>query len=231
LIQVKAVLPSAPDLAAMAKSQEATFNVVAIGGSAGALPAVKKLLAALPIQFHAAIVLCVHRPVERESAMAAILARAGHCPVVIPRHGEHLKPGICYLGHPNTHLAVGPGLVAQSVHDGFYRAHNIDLLFSSLARNAGPRTIGVLLSGYAKDGVEGLRAIKEAGGKAFVQSPSEAEVDTLPRNALSYDGSIDMVAPVAELAAEIARLTGSANAFVRSESEDTARPAAEDESD
>lgn len=46
----------------------------------------------------------------------------------------------------------------------------------------------MLLSGLSKDGVEGLRAIKEAGGKALVQSPSEAMFDTPPRNALTYDG-------------------------------------------
>lgn len=196
----------------MSVLQEPRFDIVAIGGSAGALEAVRPLLAALPLQFHAAIVLCFHRPIERESALLEVLGRASHLPVLLAKQGDVLRPGICYVGHPRRHVAVGPGLVVQSVHDGFYRAHNIDLLFSSLARNAGTRTIGVLLSGLLKDGVEGLRAIKEAGGKALVQSPSEAMFDTLPRNALSYDGPIDMVAPVRELAAEIARLTGSVDA-------------------
>ena len=193
----------------MSKLQQPRFDIVAIGGSAGALDAVRPLLATLPRQFNATIVLCFHRPIERESALVEILGRASHLPVLLAKHGDILRPGICYIGHPRMHLTVGPGLVVQSVHNGFYRAHNIDLLFSSLARNAGRRTIGVLLSGLSKDGVEGLRAIKEAGGKALVQCPSEAMFDTLPRNALAYDGLIDTVAPVRGLAAEIGRLTGS----------------------
>ena len=87
--------------------------------------------------------------------------------------------------------------------------YNIDLLFEALARTAGARTVGVLLSGLGKDGVEGLRAIKQAGRRALVQGPAEAEYDPLPRNAMIYDGEIDMVAPVGRLAAEIGRLVGS----------------------
>lgn len=194
----------------MLHSKKSNFDVVAVGGSAGALEAVQELMGALPQPFRAILIVCLHRPVERQSALPEILSRASLLPVVIPRQGELLRPGVCYLGLPGTHLAVGPQLVAQLVHDGFYRAHNIDLLFSSLARNAGPRTIGVLLSGMLKDGVEGLRAIKEAGGKALAQSPSDAKFGSLPLNALAHDGPIDMVAPVAALATEIGRMIGTA---------------------
>lgn len=192
----------------MSEIQHPHFDIVAIGGSAGGLQAARALLGGLPRPFPANIVLCMHRPVHRESHLAAILTKACDLPVVVARHGEVLKPGICYIGDPGMHLAAGPGLVAQSIHDGFYRGHNIDLLFQSLARLAGSRTIGVLLSGLAKDGVEGLRAIKEAGGRALVQNPAEAEFEELPRSALVYGGEIDTVAPVRDLALEIGRLVG-----------------------
>lgn len=168
----------------------------------------QKLLAALPAQLNAVVLVCLHRPVERESELAKILARKTRLPIFIPRQGEILRPGACYLGRPRAHLTVDPGLVAHFVNDGFYRVHNIDLLFSSLARSAGPSAIGVLLSGLLSDGVEGLRAIKSTGGRALVQSPSSAEFDELPRNALAHDGQIDKVADVEELSAEIVRLVG-----------------------
>jgi chemotaxis response regulator CheB len=92
--------------------------------------------------------------------------------------------------------------------DHFYRSHNVDALFNSLARNAGRRTVGVILSGHLKDGTQGLKAIKEAGGAAFVQSPEEALHPDMPKNAIIHDGQIDLVGPVSKLAQEICRAVG-----------------------
>ena len=63
----------------------------------------------------------------------------------------------------------------------------------------------VILSGTLKDGALGLKAIKGAGGLVFVQSPEEAEYGNMPESAISIDGSIDLVAPLATLAEEIIR--------------------------
>jgi hypothetical protein len=98
------------------------------------------------------------------------------------------------------------------VPDGFYRGHCIDALFQSLARHAGQRTIGVILSGMRKDGSLGLRAIKEAGGIALVQSPEEAAYPDMPQNAIEYDGSIDFIGPIDVIAEEICRRVGAAPA-------------------
>ena len=99
--------------------------------------------------------------------------------------------------------------------DGFYRAHNVDALFCSLARYAGPRTIGVILSGMLKDGTLGLKAIKEAGGVALVQSPEEAAYSDMPCSAIKLDGAIDLVAPVDVLAGEICSLVRYAPRLVK----------------
>jgi two-component system chemotaxis response regulator CheB len=186
--------------------QSHPIDIVAIGASAGGVEALSSLLHLLPADLPATVLVTLHRPVSRESQLQQILARASGLPVVIAKQGEKLQPRMCYLGAPSLHLAVGPGLVARMVHDGFYRGHNIDLLFTSLARNAGPRTVGVVLSGLMKDGTQGLAALKEAGGKALVQSPLEAHYDDMPRSAIEFDGPLDMVAPVHDLAREICRL-------------------------
>src|SRR5262245_66624611 len=102
---------------------------------------------------------------------------------------------------------VGPGLRADLLPDHRYTTRNIDQLFISLARHYGPRTIGVVLSGQLDDGTRGLAAIKKAGGIAMVQSPEEAAYPDMPRNAIKYDGQVDLVAPIPYLAAEIIRLT------------------------
>jgi chemotaxis response regulator CheB len=87
----------------------------------------------------------VHRPPHEVTHLPAILGRCSRLPVAVPVAGEMPRHGVCYVGVPNQHLTVGPGLHFDMVEDGFYRAHNIDALFASLAQHAGPRTIGVVL--------------------------------------------------------------------------------------
>ena len=126
----------------------------------------------------------------------------------IPHEGDILHHGICYLGEPHRHLTVAPHSRVHLVGNGFYRAHCIDALFCSLARHAGKRTIGVILSGLLKDGSFGLKAIKEAGGMVLVQSPAEAAYAEMPQSAIRYDGPVDLIGPIDALASEICRLTG-----------------------
>jgi chemotaxis response regulator CheB len=136
-----------------------------------------------------------------------ILARRSNLPVVAPHEGESLRHGICYVGDPDKHLTLGPHSHLHLLPDDFYRAHSIDALFWSLARHAGSRTIGVILSGLLKDGSFGLKAIKEAEGMVLVQSPEEAAYREMPQSAIKY-GPVDVIAPIDLLAAEICRLAG-----------------------
>lgn len=150
----------------------------------------------------------LHCPANRVSWLRDILVRKGSIPIVVARHGERLHRGACYIGEPSQHLMVGAGLHADLLPDHRYTTRNIDQLFISLARHYGPRTIGVVLSEQLDDGTRGLAAIKRAGGIAMVQSPQEAAYPDMPRNAINYDGPVDLVAPTSDLTAEIIRLTG-----------------------
>jgi len=146
-------------------------DIIAVGGSAGALEALEALLTRLPAELPATVLVVLHRPTERASFLAEILRRRTRIRVTVAHDGERLEHGTCYLGEPESHLTIGPGPIVRLLADSFYRAHNIDALFQSLAQYAGPRVIGVILSGMLKDGTLGLVAIKEAGGLAMVQSP------------------------------------------------------------
>jgi two-component system chemotaxis response regulator CheB len=189
-------------------SRQDHADIVAVGASAGGVAAISALLKELPGDLPASVLVVLHRSVTRSTHLREILARHSRMPVVVPRNGDVLRQGVCYVGEPARHLTVGPGLRVAFIEDGFYRSHNVDALFSSLARNAGRRTIGVVLSGLLKDGTLGLSAIKEAGGIALVQTPEEAEAGDMPLSAIRYDGHIDLVAPVHLLAREICRRTG-----------------------
>jgi len=153
------------------------------------------------------VLVVLHRPANRTSFLREILMRELRMPVVIARHGELLHHGVCYIAEPSQHLMVGPGLHADLLPDHRYTTRNIDQLFISLAQHCGARTIGVVLSGQLDDGARGLAAIKKAGGIAIVQNPDEAAYPDMPRNAIKYDGPVDLVAPIPDLASEIIRLT------------------------
>jgi two-component system, chemotaxis family, protein-glutamate methylesterase/glutaminase len=162
----------------------------------------------LPGDLAAAVLVVLHRTPARQSSLHNILSRKSRLRVVIPCEGDRLDYGVCIVGTPEQHLTVGPGLQLHLVPNHFYRGHNIDALFNSLARIAGERTIGIILSGMLKDGTLGLKAIKEAGGTAFVQSVEEAAYAEMPANAIKHDGAIDLIAPVSKIAADIVRLVG-----------------------
>jgi two-component system chemotaxis response regulator CheB len=187
-------------------STEHSFKIVAIGASAGGIEPLRDLLRQLPRDLPAAILIVVHRPPGHISQLAQVLSRKDHLHVITAHDGQALRPGVCFLGTPDGHLTIGPNLHLRLLPDGFYRGHNIDALFNSLAHHAGHRTIGVVLSGMLKDGTLGLRAIKEAGGVALVQAPEEATFSQMPLNAIRYDGPVDFVGPVQALAGEIRRL-------------------------
>jgi two-component system chemotaxis response regulator CheB len=150
-------------------------DIIAIGASAGGIDPICALLSRFPADLPAAVLVVLHRSPSRRSHLASVIRAHAHMRVRIAEDGAVLEPGICLVSPPDRHLTVTPGLHIQLAHDSFYRAHNIDVLFNSLARCAGPRCIGVILSGLLKDGALGLKAIKEAGGTTLVQSPSEAE--------------------------------------------------------
>jgi|SRR5581483_315612 len=185
-----------------------SHDIVVIGASAGGVEALAELLSLLPRDLAAAVLIVLHRAPERPSQLKDVLSQKTRLNITIPKEGERLDYGICFVGKPDQHLTVGPGLQMHLVPDHFYRGHNIDALFNSLARNAGNRTIGVILSGLLQDGALGLKAIKESGGAAFVQSPEEAAYPDMPQNAILHGGPIDLIAPISRIAPEIVRLTG-----------------------
>ena len=175
-------------------------DIVAIGASSGEIEALQSLLAAIS-DLDAIVFVVLHRPANRTSFLREILMRELRMPVVIARHGELLHHGVCYIAET---FAASNGWTWLPDHR--YTTRNIDQLFISLAQHYGART-SVVLSGQLDDGARGLAAIKKAGGIAIVQNPDEAAYPDMPRNAIKYDGPVDLVAPIPDLASEIIRLT------------------------
>jgi two-component system chemotaxis response regulator CheB len=184
----------------------ATHDIIVIGASAGGVEALSLVLAELPRDLRAAVLVVLHLARGR-SMLPEILSRAGKLPAVHPEDGDSLEYGKVYVARPDHHLIVEPGRV-RVVHgpteNGCRPA--VDPLFRSAARIYGPRVIGIVLTGALDDGTAGLAAVKEAGGIAIVQDPDEAFAPSMPQSARALV-PVDHVLPVREIGVLISELT------------------------
>jgi two-component system chemotaxis response regulator CheB len=184
----------------------ANRDIVVIGGSAGALAALKTLLPGLPEDFPAAIFVVMHIGTTTHSVLPEILSRAGPLPAQSARDGAGFERGCIYVAPPDRHLLLDRGRIAlrRGPRENLARPA-IDPLFRSAAAEFGARVIGVLLSGMLYDGASGLRAIKRCGGIAGVQA--DAPYPEMPSHALDVT-DVDHRVPAAEIAALLVRLMG-----------------------
>ena len=173
-------------MAATAVPAIQTRDIVVIGASAGGVEALPNLLLQLPATLPAAVFVVLHQRAREHSHLVQILQRATSLPVSWAEQGERLERGRIYAAPPDIHMTLESNHVRLSRGPRENHARpSIDRLFRSAAANHGARTIGVLLSGLMDDGVAGLHAIKQAGGRAIVQEPSDAEYAELPGRALA----------------------------------------------
>lgn len=178
-------------------------DIIAIGASAGGIGPLCRLLQRLPKTLPATVLVTVHRSPFQPSHLVDILRAKSQIKVLAAQEAGSLLQGECLVSPPDKCLSITPDMKIHLVRDSFYRGHSIDVLFNSLARCAGKRAIGIVLSGALKDGTLGLKAIKEAGGLGFVQSPADAEFPDMPTSAIESDGLIDFVGTAEEMADEI----------------------------
>jgi two-component system chemotaxis response regulator CheB len=120
---------------------------------------------------------------------------------------DPLRPGRVLLAPTGRHLLVADGLVRLSDAppvDTF--KPSVTPLFLSAASTYGARACGVLLTGMGRDGAEGLRAIKVAGGPTLAQDEATSAVFGMPRAAIEL-GAVDRVLPIDEIPRALVELT------------------------
>lgn len=182
-------------------------DIVAVGASAGGVEALRALAAGLPPDYPGALLVVLHIPREAPSALPAILTRSGALQATEAIDGEPVRPGRIYVAANDHHLLLIDGrlrLTRGPAENGHRPA--IDPLFRSVARAAGRRAVGVVLSGSRDDGAAGLTSIASHGGVTVVQDPADALYPWMPRAALTHV-AVDHVVPATKIGDLLAGIT------------------------
>lgn len=184
-----------------------TRNIIVIGASAGGFDAIKKLVGDLPKDFEASLFVVWHISPDIRGVLPQVLNRAGTLHAAHAYDSEAIAPNRIYVAPPDRHLLIEEGRVrvTRGPKENRFRPA-VDPLFRSAAYTYGNRVIGVILSGALDDGTAGLWTIKHRGGIAIVQDPLDAEVPSMPENAMR-EVAIDYSVPVSEMADLLVRLS------------------------
>jgi two-component system CheB/CheR fusion protein len=188
----------------------AGFPIVGVGASAGGLEAFSELLQQLGADSgrRMALVLVQHLDPTHTSLLREALSRTTSMPVQQAEDGMRVEPGHVYVIPPNTCLGIRGGKLTLAARPDDSRGKHlpIDAFFRDLAAERQSRAIGIVLSGTASDGTEGLLAIKEANGITFAQDPGTARFSGMPQSAVDA-GVVDYCLPMVALAQELARIS------------------------
>ena len=198
-------------------------GIPVIGASAGGVTALQELFAALPDPLPGVIAAVLHRSPLFESVLPMVLGLLTTQRILEPEEEASADRGHIYVAPRDRHLTFADGHFALT--RGPKQHHTrpaIDPLFRTAAQAYGARVVGVVLTGGGDDGVDGLIAIKHAGGISIAQDPDEAPHPWMPRSAILYD-HVDLVLPLLEIAPALVTLAQGGSLGGNSKRHDVAR--------
>jgi two-component system, chemotaxis family, CheB/CheR fusion protein len=179
-----------------------TFPIVGIGASAGGLESLEQFFGAMPSDTGMAFIVVQHLSPDFKTLMAELLARHSDMMFTLAVDGEVVEPNHVYLLPPGKDLRIKRGRLLLSDKEPRVLPQPIDVFFRSLAADAGPRAIAIVLSGSGSDGSHGIVAVKSAGGSVLAESADTAHFDGMPTSATAT-GVVDFVGAPHELAARV----------------------------
>ena len=186
--------------------------VVGIGASAGGLEAFSTLLEKLPEDTGMAFVFVQHLDAKHASLLSHLLSAKTAMSVTEVTDGVPVAPDHVYVVPPGVDMTLEGGHLKLTPRADHGAGHlPIDAFLRSVAADLGELACGVILSGAASDGTQGLAAIKAEGGVTFAQEPASAEYPSMPAAVIAAR-VVDFVLPPAEIAAELAHLAADSRA-------------------
>jgi two-component system, chemotaxis family, protein-glutamate methylesterase/glutaminase len=172
-------------------------KVIGIASSTGGPPAIQTILQNLPEDFDVPILIAQHMPRTFTALFAERLNKHSSLQVSEGKDGEPVRPGHAYVAPGGCHMTIAKEgdsfKIAIRQREADVRYHpSADLLFVSIAEEAGSRSVAAVLTGMGDDGRDGMKQIKSRGGITIAESERTATIFGMPHEAICA-GVVDHV--------------------------------------
>jgi two-component system, chemotaxis family, protein-glutamate methylesterase/glutaminase len=189
-----------PDQKKGARSTLPPSRIIAIGTSTGGPNALQFVLSQIPADFPCSILVVQHMPEGFTEMFAKRLDECSALDVSEAKSGDLLISGRVLICPGNRHMMVrrmprGDMAVLSDGPPVNGHRPSVDVLFHSVAQEFALSAVGVIMTGMAEDGAEGLGAIKAAGGMTIAQSEDTCVVSGMPRAAIQK-GHVNKIIPL-----------------------------------
>jgi two-component system chemotaxis response regulator CheB len=199
-----AVLAKAPP-----RQFRTTDRIIAIGASTGGTEAIKDVLVELPAD-SPGVVITQHIPKAFSTPFARRMDACCQMTVCEAEDGQQILPGHVYIAPGDRHLLVvrdGARYVCRLDDGPAVNRHkpSVDVLFRSVAQQAGSNAIGVILTGMGKDGAVGLKEMRETGSPTVAQDEATSVVWGMPGESVAI-GAVAEILPLGSIARRLCTL-------------------------
>jgi two-component system chemotaxis response regulator CheB len=183
------------------------FPLIVIGASTGGPRVVSQLLAKLPGDLPAAVLVVQHIAAGFSVGMTEWLAHTSKLPVRLASEGHMLQPGEVLIAPDQRDLLMMPGgRVHLSDNPLLIQRPSIDISMQAAAEMFGPRAIGVLLTGMGRDGAYGMLTIKRAHGYTIAQDEASSTIFGMPHAAIQLGAACEVL-PASQIAERLVSLS------------------------
>ncbi len=208
-----AVLPAATG----GRRLHTTERIIAIGASTGGTEAIRVVLQGLPAD-SPAVLIAQHIPAAFSGAFTQRMNSLSAMSVCEPRDGQQVVPGHVYIAPGDRHLMLvrDGARYLCSLSDGPHvnrHRPSVDVLFRSVAQNAGRNAVGAILTGMGDDGARGMKEMLDAGAPTVAQDETTSVVWGMPGAAVKH-GGVQEVLPLERIAEAVLRLAASSSDMV-----------------
>lgn len=185
---------------------QTTNKVIAIGASTGGTKAIEAVLSKMPATSPGTLIV-QHMPENFTTSFAQRLNEICEMEVREASNNEHVVPGVALIAPGNHHMLLdrSGATYMVKIKDGprvHYQRPSVDVLFHSVAKNAGRNAVGVLLTGMGADGAKGLLAMKQNRAYTMAQDEHTSIVFGMPKEAINL-GAVDQVVPLQHIPVRI----------------------------